>query len=317
VLNTDRAFICLFGPTAVGKTSVLETLFAPPVHPRFRGHSFEVVSGDSVQVYRGLDIGSAKPSPDLRALLPHHLVDIRSPDEQYHAGDFVSDAETCITAIRDRARVPLVSGGTPYYFRNLLYGLPEAPAADRALQQALYERAQAEGLAPLRAELERVDPATAGRIAPADLYRTVRALEVYHASGRPLSDYHRPQEPREDLQALLIGLDRDRAELYSRINERVDQMFDSGLVAEVDRLRAEGYSPQAPGLRAIGYREFFQSTDETEIRRLIKRNSRRYAKRQLTFFRSFRNVRWFHPDDSEAISEAVETFLGEHFVDTA
>lgn len=292
--------ILLFGPTAVGKTRLLFSVFAD---------GYEVINADSMQVYRGMDIGTAKPAPSKRRALPHHLIDIRDPDEQYTVGDFVRDADSASRDITGRGRIPVVSGGTAFYFRNFLYGLPETPPSDPHLRDRLRKRLAEEGSAALHAELASVDPRSAVRISRADGYRITRALEVYELTGRALSDIDVPDSPRSGLNPLIIGLTRDRAELHERIERRVAAMFDAGLPEEVARLRERGYTADDPGMRAIGYREFYEYEDLDEIRERIVVSSRRYAKRQMTFFRRLPGVEWVHPEDTATITRLVDRFF--------
>lgn len=292
--------ILLFGPTAAGKTDLILDLF---------GEGFEIVNADSMQVYRGMDIGTAKPSCEERRRIPHHLLDIRDPDEQYTVGDFVRDADAAIQEIVDRGRTPILSGGTAFYLRNFIFGLPETPPSDPEIRGRLRERLAREGSESLHQELASVDPAAAVRIASNDGYRITRALEIYELTGRGVSHFDVPRSPRRDVSALTIGLTRDRGELNERIAARVDRMFDEGLAEEVDRLKAAGYGPGDPGMRAIGYREFFEYDGPNEIRERIVIASRRYAKRQLTFFRRLPGVEWIHADDGGAVSRLVGRFL--------
>ncbi|MFP4374969.1 MAG: tRNA (adenosine(37)-N6)-dimethylallyltransferase MiaA [Spirochaetaceae bacterium] len=303
--------LCLFGPTAVGKTDVLLR--------RFSGCA-EVISADSMQVYRHLDIGTAKPGPAERAALAHHLIDIRNPDEQYHAGEFVTAAEELVPEIAARGRLPIIAGGTAFYFRNFVFGLPGTPKGTPAMRARLRARLEAEGADALYAELGRVDPPTAGRISPNDTYRILRALEVYAASGRPLSSFHVPQRPRADFEVMLVGLWRDRGELAARIEKRVAEMMAAGLPAEVEAVCRMGYGPTSPGLRGIGYREFFSVAGDAACSfgaldgdRLalvagdIERSTRRYAKRQMTFFRRLPGVRWIEAGDDAALDELASS----------
>ena len=297
--------ILLFGPTAVGKTDLLVRLFAG------RG---EIISADSMQVYRYMDVGTAKPGPDVLSSLPHHLIDIKYPDEQYNAGEFVHEADRLVPEIEARGRVPVVSGGTAFYFRNFIYGLPEAPPGDEEIREGLRRELEAEGAEALYRELERVDPVTAGRITPTDTYRILRALEVYRVAGSPLSAHTVREEPRTRYRFLVIGLDRPRKDLYGRIDRRVDGMFEKGLADEFKRLLSLGYGREDPGLKAIGYREFFEMREEGcpslgEIRERIKRNTRRFAKRQITFFKRMPGIRWFRPGEEEALEREVAGFL--------
>jgi tRNA dimethylallyltransferase len=291
----------LFGPTASGKTALLERLFAAS---ETEGPA-EIISADSMQVYRGMDIGTAKPSPEERAIL-HHLIDIRNPDEQFNAGEFVRLAEEACLAATGRGRLPVVSGGAGFYLKNLVLGLSEAPPSDHRLRLKLKEELITRGAVSLMEELEKADPVSAGRIHVNDEYRLLRALEVWRLSGRPLSSFASPWSassgPAErPFRFLLVGLRRSREELYRRINERCAAMFSAGLADEVKRLYEAGYTPVDPGLRAIGYREFFVkgddgswrlSADLSGIEALTAQNSRRYAKRQITFFASLPGVNW-------------------------
>ena len=311
--SKNRALF-LLGPTGVGKTALLAELTVP----------VEVINADSMQVYRGLDIGTAKPSPDLLSRIPHHLVDICNPEEQFHVGRFVQEANRLIPEIEDRGKLPVVSGGTAFYFKNLIYGLPGTPEASRETRRLLQRRLEHDGLETLYRELQEVDPVSAGRIESKDRYRILRALEVYHESGKPRSAFPEPREPREDLRFLAIGLYREREHLYRRINERVEKMFASGLEEEVAGLLQAGYGPESPAMRAIGYREFFQfaSVAELESRRLddetrkrvteeIQKNSRRYAKRQITFFSRLPEVRWLEPGEESEIQETAKALYSE------
>jgi tRNA dimethylallyltransferase len=322
----------LFGPTASGKTAALTRLFAEgpgegPVCPA------EVVSADSMQVYRGMDIGTAKPGPEERRRLPHHLIDIRDPDEQFTAGDFVRLADAACVDIARRGKLPVVSGGTGFYLKNFILGLPEAPPSDPAIRAALRNELAGRGAAALMEELGAVDPASAGRIHLNDEYRLLRALEVVRLSGRPLSSYpvsgggpvrgepgsrgEHGGASRPEYRFLIIGLERPREELYRRINERCAAMFRAGLPEEAAGLWKKGYTPEDPGLRAIGYREFFVedepglyrlSGDFAAVEALIARNSRRYAKRQRTYFASLPEVKWMAPDDP-GIGAELEKFF--------
>jgi tRNA dimethylallyltransferase len=295
--------LVLFGPTASGKTELLEQLFTGS-NPPCRA---EVVSADSMQVYRGMDIGTAKPSPDLVTQLPHHLIDIRNPGEQFNAGDFVRLADEACADIVHRGGLPVVSGGTGFYLRNFVLGLPETPPSDPFIRNAVQEEFHNRGAGALMEELAACDPVSAARIHRNDTYRLARALEVFRTSGRPLSSYLQTGSPaaRTHYRFLILGLQRNRAEVYRRINERCARMFRQGLPEEVARLHASGYGPGDPGMKAIGYREFFIeerpgvwriSPDREGVQNLVARNSRRYAKRQITFFASIPGIKWISAD---------------------
>ena len=296
----------LLGPTAVGKSRLLEDLL-----PRLRRWQVEVINADSRQVYRELDAGTAKPPHQLRRRLPHHLVDVVDPDRQFTAGDFVRAADRLVGEIERRGGRAVVAGGAAFYLWSFLHGLPAAPPADASIRRELRERLRAEGAAALHAELARRDPDGAARLPPADVNRVLRALEVVQLTGTPWSSFRPARTVRRDFELLILGLQRDRADLYRRIDRRVEEMFAGGLAAEVAALRARGYHRDTPGLRSIGYAEFFQAhaASDEAILRLIQRNTRRLAKRQLTFFRRFPDVRWLPADSSAEIGAVMERFL--------
>ncbi len=308
--GTPIPVLVLFGPTASGKTAVLERLFAGSG----ARYPAEVVSADSMQVYRGMDVGTAKPSTELLSRLPHHLIDIRNPDEPFSVGDFVRLADEACRRIAAAGRLPVVSGGTGFYLKNFLLGLSAAPPSDPAVREALGAELAQRGREALREELYAVDPASAERIHAHDEYRILRALEVFRVSGRPLSSFAAaaPAADRPAYRFLVLGIRRPRDELYRLIDERTAAMFRGGLPEEVARLVAAGYGPDDPGLRAIGYREFFAedgsvSRDLAAVEGLVARNSRRYAKRQITFFSCLRGVAWIDAAaDPEEARRAVE-----------
>jgi tRNA dimethylallyltransferase len=305
--------LVLFGPTASGKTDLLMRLFGSGCAQRAGSQKAEVVSADSMQVYRGMDIGTAKPSSEERLQLPHHLIDIRNPDEQFTAGDFVLLARKAIDDIVKRGCIPIVAGGTGFYLKNLVLGMPEAPPSDQAIRDALKAELQEKGAAALMEELARFDPVSAGKIHLNDEYRLLRALEVQRLCGRPLSSFNSVGAVAPGYDFRIIGLYRPREELYRRINERCAAMFDRGLPEEVQKLYEAGYTPRDPGLRAIGYREFFVedppasgvfrlSRDIAGVRDLVAMNCRRYAKRQITFFSSLPGAKWVNPNEQLTIS---------------
>jgi tRNA dimethylallyltransferase len=299
--------LVLFGPTAVGKTATIDRLQGDD---RLRVKPVVVVSADSVQVYRGLDIGSAKPDAAERQRTRHELIDILEPSQPFSVGEFVRLAdEACARAIADGA-LPILSGGTAYYIKAFMFGPPPAPPSDPVVRAAIQEELASRGPEALRQELAAVDPESAARLAPADLYRITRALEVYRCSGRPLSSFKPELKRRPRWDTFAMGLDRPREELYARIEARVDAMVAAGLPAEVEALRTAGYGPDAPGMKAIGYAEFMHAGSTLpETIADIKLHTRHYAKRQLTFMRSLPGVRWFGADDYEAIMSTVAGWL--------
>jgi tRNA dimethylallyltransferase len=317
LIASSRALI-LFGPTAVGKTAVLASLAT-----HFPDQPFEIISADSRQVYRGLDIGTAKPTREERSAIPHHLIDILDPRERWDVGRFVEEADRLVREITRRGATPILSGGTAFYLEGYLLGLPDTPRVDDEIRDELQSRLESEGVEPLHAELSRVDPEGAARIHRNDSYRILRALEVFRTSGRPLSSFRPPRERRAGVDATVIGLYRERSDLYRRIDRRVQGMFAAGLPGEVERLIVNGARRDDPGMQSIGYREFFEIgtpppwdasvLEATET--LIARNPRRYAKRQITFFRRIPAVEWVDAggtSDDGAPSAAVLDIVGKH-----
>jgi tRNA dimethylallyltransferase len=273
-------YLCLAGPTASGKTAA--ALAIAEVLP------VEIVSVDSALVYRGMDIGTAKPSPEELARVPHHLIDLIDPAEAYSAARFVHDAQRLIPEIRARGRLPLLVGGTMLYYKALFEGLDAMPAADRTVRAELYEQLERQGLHALYRELQRVDPTTAARLKPADQQRITRALEVYRVSGQPLSSFH--SEKKVLAHAPLISLEpTDRAWLHERIAQRFHAMLEHGLVEEVQALRARGdLHADLPSMRCVGYRQTWEALDADDLYDLPERGiaaTRQLAKRQITWLR--------------------------------
>ncbi len=284
--------VFLLGPTASGKSAL-----ALAIAGRL---PCEIVSVDSGQVYRGMDIGTAKPDAATRAAVPHHLIDIRDPDHPYSAGEFREDALSAIAQIEARGRVPLLVGGTFLYFRALERGLATLPAADPALRLAIEKEAAARGWPALHAELARVDPVAAARIAPADRQRISRGLEVYRLTGQPLSAWQAQAASVANPPALrLILAPPSRPALYAAVDARFDAMLAAGLLDEVAALRAAGYDRDLPALRAVGYRQVWSHLcGETDYPTMIeagKTASRQYAKRQLTWLRGDPHGHWLDP----------------------
>lgn len=291
----------IFGPTAVGKSAAIAAV---------AGEHDELVSADALQVYRYLDIGTAKPTRAERERFRHHLIDVADPDEQFDAGRFVRCADAALTDIAARGRRAIVAGGCAYYLRTLVCGLAESPRSDPDIRARLTRRLQAEGRGALRSELQEADPQSARRIHANDTYRIVRALEVLAATGRPLSSFRVPHHPADPGRFRLIGLQRPREELVVRIDGRVDAMRAAGFADEVRALLARGFAPACPGLRGIGYRELAAAGGmaSAEVWEAIRRSTRRYAKRQMTFFRSLPDVTWIHADDRRALRSAIGDF---------
>ena len=280
-------YLCLAGPTAAGKTAVSLAIAAALAHER----PVEIVSVDSALVYRGMDIGTAKPSRAERAQVPHHLIDILEPEDAYSAARFVADARRLIAEIGARGHLPLLVGGTMLYFKALFDGLDAMPPADPEVRAALAAQAARDGWPALHAELARLDPPTAARLAPADAQRIQRALEVLRVSGRPLSAWHsRPAAPADAVRPPLIALEpQHRGWLHQRIGERFAAMLAAGLVDEVRRLRERpGLHAGLPSMRSVGYRQTWAALDADRLDNLAETGAaatRQLAKRQLTWLR--------------------------------
>lgn len=303
-LNNQK-LIFLFGPTAVGKTELITDCFKD---------NFEVVNADSMQVYRYLDIGSAKPSSELMKSIPHHLVDILNPWEQFTVGRFIEEADKACALIWETGKIPVLTGGTAYYFKHFLYGLSSLPQADMKIRDEVSNIIQEKGIDYLISFVEVVDPVSSQRINKNDIYRLSRVMEVYYQTGKPLSSFEVPSTPRFGMNPLVIGLNRDKEELNRRIEERVGIMFHSGLIEEMKGLFNMGADSTWPGMQGIGYKEFISARDDGEcsgfsIIEDIIRNTKKYAKRQLTFFRSFEGVNWIEPPFTENVKALLSDYL--------
>ena len=308
-VKINKPVLVLVGPTAVGKTALCAALFK-----RF---DCELVSMDSMQVYRMMDIGTAKPSQQERELAPHHLIDICNPDEQYDAAQFVADCLQAIKNIHARGRVPLISGGTGLYLNALLNGLFKDISVSDGIKQEVRARLAAEGRAALHAELARHDPEAADRVHPNDTQRILRGLEIYHGTGVSWSEHLRrqaeDQQPPCFNKILQVGLNCERQLLKQRIALRTQQMFEQGLVDEVIALRSKGYPAALPSMQAIGYRHInnYLDTQATleETQQEIILDTGRYAKRQMTWFRRNRQLQWVERTNHHDVLQQVERFL--------
>lgn len=312
MLLIKTKILVIAGPTAVGKTSLSIEMA--------KALDGEIISGDSMQIYKGLDIGTAKVMPDEMEGIPHYLIDEVDPSESYTVTDFQKRAKGLIADITSRGKIPIIAGGTGLYIESLLYdvsygGEGKTDASFRKEQEAL---AQQKGNLYLWETLNEIDPEAAKKIHFNNQRRVIRALEVYHVTGQPFSAYQNEREIKEAVyDAKIIGLDTDRSVLYERINLRVDQMNDAGLEKEA-RFLYDANLQDTQAAKGIGYKEWFpffegQQTEQ-EVIEQIKQNSRRYAKRQLTWFRNrMENVSWWdlvkHPTDLEKVLVEAETFL--------
>ncbi|MBI3533254.1 MAG: tRNA (adenosine(37)-N6)-dimethylallyltransferase MiaA [Burkholderiales bacterium] len=300
--------LAIAGPTASGKTAAALAIAQDmPV---------EIISVDSALVYRGMDIGTAKPTPQELAAVPHHLIDIRDPLQAYSAAEFVRDATQLIHEIHARGKLPLLVGGTMLYFKALFDGLDDMPKADAQVRAALEAEAQAKGWPALHAELARVDPVTAARLAPGDSQRIQRALEVFRVSGRPLSSFHTTKTIAAGADAArattLISLEpSDRAWLHARIAQRFDAMLAGGFLDEVKTLRERGdLHPDLPSMRCVGYRQAWEALDGvfpmSELRDRGIFATRQLAKRQITWLRSMPQRRVVHCDAPDALQQVLQ-----------
>ena len=300
--------LVLVGPTAVGKTALSLRMA--------REFGCEIISMDSMQVYRGMDIGTAKATAEERAQVPHHLLDIVNPDEPYNAARFVADCRAAMAAIRGRGKIPLITGGTGLYLRALNEGLFEAPAVAPEIRERLRQRLAEEGRAALHLELERIDPESAARIHVNDTQRLLRALQIYEATGETWSA-HLARQKRAGGQGrgaqLLIGLDCERGRLYERIDRRSARIMGEPFRREVEGLLAAGYGPELPSMQSLGYRHMLghMAGDWTpdEARDMLARDTRHYAKRQLTWFRREAGIRWFDREDADGVLQLAARFV--------
>ena len=287
----SKKILVIVGPTASGKTRMAVELA--------KAHNGEVVSADSMQIYRRMDIGTAKPTAEEMDGVPHHMIDVADPEEDFSVARYVEMASACVDDILARGKLPIVAGGTGLYVDSLLSGRTFAAfSPESALRKELEAELAERGGEAMLEELSRVDPEAAARLHPNDHKRIVRALEVYRSTGKTISEHNRETQalpPR--YEALTIGLNfQDRADLWARIDQRVDQMAAAGLEREVRELLSSGLSPRCTAMQAIGYKEFVAAVEGDmtwrEAEELVKLRSRQYAKRQLTWFRRSRDTHW-------------------------
>ena len=305
----EQKILVIVGPTAVGKTSLSIRLAK-----EFRG---EVISCDSMQVYQGMDIGTAKASMEERMEVPHHLIDIVSPNTSFSVQAFQQLAREKIREVHARNRLPILVGGTGLYIEAVTYDYQVPPVKqDVKLRQKYQTLAKEQGNQVIYEELRRIDPITANRLHPNDVKRVIRALEVYYRTGKPLSAFSQTKKPFY-ASMIWIGLTMPRSLLYERINQRVDQMIQDGLVEEVRKLQEKGYDEELTSMQAIGYKEILSylkgeiSLDESI--RLIKRGTRKYAKRQFSWFNRMPNIHWFDVTKNEVYKE-IQQFVAGKFI---
>ena len=309
----SRPLVVLVGPTAVGKSAIGLRLA--------RAMETDIVTADSCQIYRGMDIATDKPTMEQRGMVPHRLIDLVDPDESFNAGDYRRLALQNIERLHGERRLPLIVGGTGLYVRTLIHGLCDAPPADQTYRASVMEEAKTQGPHFLHSQLRRIDPELAERRHPHDEMKILRALEVHYLSGRRLSDMHREHRfSSQPFSLLMIGLIRDRQCLYRRIDDRVEEMFQRGAVEETAGLLAKGYGRELGAMKGLGYRQIAGylagEYDQAEARRILKRDTRHFAKRQLTWFRKEPGLHWWplNAQDSpdlvaEHLFETVQTFV--------
>ncbi|NNG27075.1 MAG: tRNA (adenosine(37)-N6)-dimethylallyltransferase MiaA [Ignavibacteriaceae bacterium] len=295
----ERSVIVILGPTGSGKTH-LGILLAKILNS-------EIISADSKQFYKKLNIGTAKPSAKQLAEVNHHFINFLEPDENYNASDFEMQAEEIIEIIFSRSLIPIVVGGSGLYIKALVDGIFNTVDKDFEYREKLLDYKNQFGNEYLYNLLKEKDPQSAERMLPQNWKRVMRALEVYHLSGEPIWKHHERQRKENKYSCIQIGLNWDRKTLYKNINKRVDSMIEEGLVEEVKGLLTDGYNKELNSLNTVGYKEIISYLDnEISIERaieLIKRNTRRYAKRQFTWFRKDNRIEWFDLDDQSELEK--------------
>jgi len=319
-MTRTKPLVVLVGPTAVGKSGIA-ILVAKAL-------GTEVLTADSRQVYRGMDIGTDKPVPAERQNVPHRLIDLVEPDQLFNTGEFRRQALTEIARLHGEGKIPLLVGGTGLYVRTVLRGLWEGPPADWEFRRRLDQEAEAKGADWLYRQLVEVDPVSARRLHPNDRVKIVRALEVHHVLGRPLSEEHRRHAfADQPFTPLLIGLTREREALYRRVDDRVELEIAKGLVEETQRLLDKGYGRQLGSMKGLGYKQMAGylagEYDYEEAVRRLKRDTRHFAKRQMTWFRKEPGLQWLTVGEAETAAHTAERivsevrrFLGELEADT-
>lgn len=300
--------IVILGPTAVGKSEVALALA--------EAMQAEIINADSQQVYRSMDVGTGKPTKEQRGRIRHHLIDVVDPDEEFNAARFRSLAVKALENIHSRGKRAIVCGGTGLYIKALTQGLFAGPSQDPTVRERLGRELESGGLRSLYERLAQADPVAVSRIHPHDRQRIIRALEVYELTGKAISDWQREHAFKESpFETVKIGLDRDRCELYGMIDRRCERMIRDGLVDEVRGLIARGYGLDLKALQSVGYRHaglFLTGAMRlNEAVTLMKRDTRRLAKRQLTWFRADKEIHWFHPTrDKERFTSLSCEFVG-------
>ena len=302
-----RNLIVILGPTGVGKSST-----AVKLAKELGG---EIINCDSMQVYKAFNIGTDKIPLDKREGIPHHLLDVVDPSTQFTAADFVALALKAASTIINKKRLPFIVGGTGLYLKALIDGLFPGGKSNPKIRQKLEKEAKKKGLESLRAKLKEVDPVYSQKIHSNDKVRIIRALEVYLSTKKPFSEhFSRTKSSVEDFNIIKIGLKLERQEIYKRIEQRTDNMFERGLIQEVEDLLQKGIDAYSPPFRALGYKHALQYLKKEipleEAISLTKRDTRRYAKRQMTWFKKMKGIEWFSPHDYSSIVKTIKDSLG-------
>lgn len=301
ILNAKQNVLVIIGPTAVGKTKL-----SIEMAKRYNG---EIISGDSMQIYRGMDIGTAKITNEEIEDIPHHLIDIKEPFESFSVAEFQELVRAKIAEIAKKGKLPIIVGGTGLYIQSVIYDYQFSDVSgDEAYRLQLEERVKEIGNEALYQELKEIDPGSAAQIHPNNVRRVIRALEIYHLTGKTMQEYQSQQQPDLLYNTAIVGLTMDRDQLYERINLRVDMMMDEGLLPEVKALYQQGLR-ECQSIQAIGYKEIYEYLDGKvtldEAVENLKQNSRRYAKRQLTWFRNKMKVEWFDVSNVNNFSKKI------------
>ena len=303
----NRSIIIIAGPTAVGKTR-----YAIEIARAFQG---EIISADSMQIYKYMDIGSAKPTQEEMAQAAHHLVDRIDPEEKFSVAEYQTLAKNCIEKIFEAGKTPIVSGGTGLYLNSLIYDMDFSVMPRQVgFREELEKEAELYGVEHVHNRLRSLDREAAERIHPNNLKKVIRAIEVLESTGESIRKFEESFIPTKDYTCILIGLTRDREELYQRIDRRVEQIIQAGLVKEVASLRAKGLSEKNMSMKGIGYKEILSylrgEYDLDEAVRLVKRNTRHYAKRQLTWLRRYPDMIWFNISEFKTEEDALSAVIG-------
>ena len=305
--------IVIFAPTATGKTALTLKLFGSGSHSLFKDKA-EIISADSMAVYKYMNIGTAKPDKTVLSQIPHHLIDFLEPNFQFSVNEFVRRSDLLCIEIYSRGKIPAIVGGTGFYIRNFLLGLPKTPESNAEIRTQLKNELEKSGIDFMYEKLKLVDNESAQKINKNDAYRILRALEVFYLTGKPRSSFSLSEKLRENYDFFTVILERDRSDLYERIDMRIEQMFSQGLEQEVQSLIEKGFTKDDAGMKAIGYREFFEGFDSpAEIKEKIKHDSHKYAKKQYVFMKGICNAKIYNipkeVDYTEEIISDLKTFL--------